>query len=156
MLITSADLKTQTKNDLAQMAKRLGVSNWNALSKDQLVAAIVKHKKSAGKAGKAPTSKPAAKGKTATKKAKNAGKSVAAKATSRMTAKSSKPAGKSDTKKVVAKPSAKRFRRRVPSPIHRQLVKLPRLPRFPLRSTARVLIAKPTVPLPRRQPKPKR
>lgn len=107
MLITSADLKTQTKNDLAQMAKRLGVSNWNALSKDQLVAAIVKHKKSAGKPAKAAASKPVARGKTAPQKAKSAGKAAAAKTSSRMTAKSSKLAGKSDTKKAAPKPTAK-------------------------------------------------
>ena len=74
MLITSADLKTQTKSDLAQMAKRLGVSSSNALSKDQLVAAIVKLKKnsSKGKAAKKPTAgqvkKPASKNVTAPSK----------------------------------------------------------------------------------------
>ena len=105
MLITSADLKTQTKNDLAQMAKRLGVPNWSSLSKDQLVAAIVKRKKAAAKPAKV-----VARTKPDTKKSsKSAGKSaVASKSASRMTAKAGKPAGKSDTKKapVTAKSSA--------------------------------------------------
>ncbi len=103
MLITSADLKTQTKNDLAQMAKRLGVSNWNALSKDQLVAAIVKQKKSAAKPSKSGTAKGAT-SKTDTKKPnKSAGKVSAGKAPSRVMAKAVKPVSKSDTKKGVVK-----------------------------------------------------
>ena len=110
MLITSADLKTQTKNDLAQMAKRLGVSNWNALSKDQLVAAIIKRKKassSAAKPAKAIVAKAAARSKADTKKStKPASKpaNAVAKSPSRMTAKS-KPAAKSDTKKGNGKPA---------------------------------------------------
>lgn len=80
MLITSADLKTQTKNHLAQMAKRLGVSGWNSLGKDQLVAAIVKHKKSPSSQtapklmAKKTMAKPTAAKKAATKSAANAGK----------------------------------------------------------------------------------
>ncbi|MCC6510068.1 MAG: DUF4912 domain-containing protein [Pirellulaceae bacterium] len=61
MLITSADLKSQSKNDLAQTAKRLGVAAWNTLTKDQLVAAIVKHKKTAAKSATKQTSAPAKK-----------------------------------------------------------------------------------------------
>lgn len=103
MLITSADLKTQTKNDLAQMAKRLGVSNWNALSKDQLVAAIIKQKKAAAKSAK--PAKVIARTKPDTKKSsKSAGKSaIASKSASRMTAKVAKPTSKSDTKKAPVK-----------------------------------------------------
>ena len=100
MLITSADLKTQTKNDLAQMAKRLGVSNWSALSKDQLVAAIIKQKKAAAKPAKV-----VARTKPDTKKSsKSAGKTaIASKSASRMTAKVGKPVRKSDTKKASVK-----------------------------------------------------
>jgi hypothetical protein len=84
-LITSADLKTQTKNDLAQMAKRLGVTGWNALSKDQLVAAIVKRKKA-----------PAAKASSKTASKKSAGKPASAKAAAPKNA-----PGRKTTKKAV-------------------------------------------------------
>ncbi len=42
ILITSADLKSQAKSDLARMAKDRGVDGWRSMSKDQLVRAIAK------------------------------------------------------------------------------------------------------------------
>ncbi len=95
MLITSADLKTQTKADLAQMAKRLGVSAWNTLSKDQLVAAIIKHKKSGG-------SKPAAK--SASRPSGRADSKSSARVTVRAAAKAEPGKG---TKKGTAAPASK-------------------------------------------------
>ncbi len=44
-MITTADLKAQTKADLAKMAKRLGVSGSAAMRKDELVAAVAKASK---------------------------------------------------------------------------------------------------------------
>ncbi len=70
-MITTADLKTQTKADLAKMAKRLGVSGFGSMRKEDLVVAVAK----ASKAAKSkPTSKSGAAKKTATTKGATAKK----------------------------------------------------------------------------------
>ncbi len=114
-MITSADLKTQTKQDLSQMAKRLGVNGWNALSKDQLVAAILKTKTkgkpaSSSDSAKKSTSKPVA-SKSAAKPATTKSKSAPL---TKAPAKSAiKPAAKTakavvvDSKKSDSKTNAK-------------------------------------------------
>ena len=40
-MITAARLKDRTRDDLAQMAKRKGVTGWYSMRKDQLVRALV-------------------------------------------------------------------------------------------------------------------
>lgn len=44
-MITAASLKSCTAKDLAQMAKRRGVSGWHAMKKDELVKALLKASK---------------------------------------------------------------------------------------------------------------
>jgi uncharacterized protein len=46
-LITTADLKTQSKADLAKLAKRLGISGFGSMRKEDLVVAVAKASKSA-------------------------------------------------------------------------------------------------------------
>ncbi|MDA8698325.1 Rho termination factor N-terminal domain-containing protein [Rhodopirellula sp.] len=41
-MITTADLKAQTRRELADLAKNYGVPNWHALRKDELVEEIRK------------------------------------------------------------------------------------------------------------------
>ncbi|MDG1875664.1 MAG: DUF4912 domain-containing protein [Mariniblastus sp.] len=41
-MVTAASLKTHTSKDLAQMAKKKGVSGWHSMKKDQLVKALLK------------------------------------------------------------------------------------------------------------------
>lgn len=107
-MITSADLKTQTKNDLAQMAKRLGVSGWNALSKDQLVAAIVKQKKaSSGKAApKGTAKKTASKGSLAKAAASKSAAGSGRKTTKKSVAVAARVSVKSASKPVAVKPAS--------------------------------------------------
>ncbi|MEZ6078347.1 MAG: Rho termination factor N-terminal domain-containing protein [Pirellulaceae bacterium] len=46
-MITTADLKSHTKADLAEMAKRLGVSVSGSMRKDDLVVAVARASKAA-------------------------------------------------------------------------------------------------------------
>lgn len=41
-MITAASLKTQTSKDLAQLAKKKGVSGWHSMKKEQLIKALLK------------------------------------------------------------------------------------------------------------------
>ncbi len=84
-MITTADLKSHTKADLAEMAKRFGVSVSGSMRKDDLVAAVAKAAKSsktsnaaksARKTANEPTSrKPATRKLTPASKPKPTGKS---------------------------------------------------------------------------------
>jgi len=55
-LITKADLKTQTKSELGRLAKGLGVSDWQSMRKEDLVALLSK-KKAQGESSKAAAAK---------------------------------------------------------------------------------------------------
>jgi len=48
-VITAAKLRTHTVKDLAAMAKRKGILGWHAMRKEQLVRALVRRAKTAGK-----------------------------------------------------------------------------------------------------------
>lgn len=41
-MITAASLKTQTSKDLAQLAKKKGVTGWHSMKKEQLIKALLK------------------------------------------------------------------------------------------------------------------
>jgi hypothetical protein len=45
ILITTADLKTQSKSQLGRLAKGLGVSDWQSMRKEDLVALLMKKNK---------------------------------------------------------------------------------------------------------------
>lgn len=96
-MITAASLKEYTAKDLAQMAKRRGVTGWHAMRKDELVKALIK-------AAKSSTAKSnTAKGKSAAK-AKN-GKATSAKVS--VVSKTGKPAtAKARSETSSAKKSA--------------------------------------------------
>lgn len=77
-MITAASLKEYTVKDLAQMAKRRGVTGWHTMRKDELVKALIKAAKSTASGSKpksnakntkakssTPSSSPAAKSKKA-------------------------------------------------------------------------------------------
>ncbi|MBA2115806.1 DUF4912 domain-containing protein [Bremerella alba] len=51
-MITAASLKEYTAKDLAQMAKRRGVTGWHAMRKDELVKALIKAAKSSAVSAK--------------------------------------------------------------------------------------------------------
>lgn len=72
-MITKADLKTQSKSELGRLAKGLGVSDWQSMRKEDLVALLTKKKVQAD-SGKSLTSKKgsAAPKKPVTKKADTA------------------------------------------------------------------------------------
>ena len=55
-MITKADLKTQTKSELGRLAKGLGVSDWQSMRKEDLVALLSK-KKAQGASSKAAVAK---------------------------------------------------------------------------------------------------
>ncbi len=82
-MITTADLKTQTRRDLADTARQIGVTGWHSMKKEELIEAIRKaqrqtpRKPAVAKKG-AGSSKPAASGKTSSAKI-GAAKSAAAK-----------------------------------------------------------------------------
>jgi hypothetical protein len=62
-LITNADLRSQTVKDLTSLARKMGLSGVHAMTKDQLVRALVKASKakaaSGGSRAKSPARKPA-------------------------------------------------------------------------------------------------
>ncbi|RCS41569.1 DUF4912 domain-containing protein [Bremerella cremea] len=101
--MTAASLKEYTAKDLAQMAKRRGVTGWHAMRKDELVKALIK-------AAKATSS--GTKGKSASKAKKSKPAAPTAKATpaptkSRKTSPAkSKPATTTTTKKRGAAPKS--------------------------------------------------
>lgn len=79
-LITTADLKTQSKADLAKLAKRMGVSGSASMRKEDLVAALAKvSKKAKSPAGSTSTKSSTATKPTTAKKATTKGAAVAAK-----------------------------------------------------------------------------
>jgi hypothetical protein len=47
-VITTTKLKMHTVKDLAEMARKKGVSGWHSMRKDQLIKALLKHAKSDG------------------------------------------------------------------------------------------------------------
>ncbi len=67
-MITAASLKSYTHKDLAQMAKKRGVTGWHAMRKDQLVRALIKVSKS-GTSSDKPRKGAAASSRTRTKSA---------------------------------------------------------------------------------------
>ncbi|PQO42868.1 DUF4912 domain-containing protein [Blastopirellula marina] len=98
--MTAASLKEYTAKDLAQMAKRRGVTGWHAMRKDELVKALIKAAKTTSSATK---SKPKAK---KTKPAAPAAKATvpAARKSRKAASSKPKPAEVTATKKRTPKP----------------------------------------------------
>lgn len=76
-MITTADLKTQTRRDLAGTAREIGIAGWHSMKKDELIEAIrtaqSNSRAGASRSSAEPTSDPASK-KTSAAKAKASGK----------------------------------------------------------------------------------
>lgn len=108
-MITKADLKTQTKSELGRLAKGLGVSDWQSMRKEDLVALLSK-KKSAAESSKGGVAKKAT---TAPKKsppkksepAKSVSKKVEVKAAVKPTAGKTIAETKSNSKEKVGAPA---------------------------------------------------
>ncbi|MBI1247456.1 DUF4912 domain-containing protein [bacterium] len=109
--MTAASLKEYTAKDLAQMAKRRGVTGWHAMRKDELVKALIKAAKASPPASKSKsvagtkakkTSKPAA-------KVTASAKSPSAKASTARAKKAEAPKAKAPVaaKKRAPKPKVK-------------------------------------------------
>ena len=119
-VITTADLKAQTRRELADLARNYGVPGWHGLKKDELVTEIrkvqrrLRHKASAQKTktSGATTKKKRAPGKV---KATRAGSESKAKATSK-----SPSASTSKGRKTTAKRSTK-----TSNSVNRPMPKLP-------------------------------
>ncbi len=110
-MITPAELKTQTKADLAKIAKRLGVASWAAMKKDQLVAAVAKASKASvktsGDVRKANTSRKVASSGNAAKSAKVNGHAGRVKSATAGTARKAGSIASAPAKATGAKKSAK-------------------------------------------------
>ncbi|PQO29252.1 DUF4912 domain-containing protein [Blastopirellula marina] len=98
--MTAASLKEYTAKDLAQMAKRRGVTGWHAMRKDELVKALIKAAKSSGTAAKSKsTAKP--------KKAKAAPAKPAPTVAKKPPVAKAKPAATAKRRPAKAKPEKK-------------------------------------------------
>lgn len=91
-MISSTNLKSQSREELAKLAKGRGLAGWNSMSKPQLVAALSAPAKSASKSK--PAAKPAAKAKAPAKPAKVSSAKLAPTKASVPAKSSSKPASK--------------------------------------------------------------
>lgn len=108
-MITKADLKTQTKSELGRLAKGLGVSDWQSMRKEDLVALLSK-KKAAAESSKGGVAKKAT---TAPKKsppkksepAKSVSKKVEVKAAVKPTVGKTIAETKSNSKEKVVAPA---------------------------------------------------
>jgi hypothetical protein len=107
ILITTADLKTQSKSQLGRLAKGLGVSDWQSMRKEDLVALLMKKNKAS--AAKPVAKKPvpaSADKKAALVSKKSAPKKTETKLELKLTGKStnhSTVAPKNGSKKVVVR-----------------------------------------------------
>ncbi len=121
-MITAASLRSYTSKDLAQMAKKKGVSGWHSMRKEQLVRAILSEtkkkakKKAASANGK--TNGKVASGKSNGAKATKSPKSTSRATTSRLSsAKSPSRTAKSPARAVALKSkSRKPSRKSTPPP----------------------------------------
>lgn len=75
-MITAASLKSYTAKDLAQMAKRRGVSGWHAMKKDELVKALLKASKPSSAKAKSRTPAASAKGGSASRNGQSSARSA--------------------------------------------------------------------------------
>ncbi len=46
-LITAADLKTQSRRDLVELAKQFGIAGWHSMKKDELIVALARQQRNA-------------------------------------------------------------------------------------------------------------
>lgn len=110
-MITTAELKTQTRRDLADLARQHEVTGWHAMRKDELIDALRKiQRRARRKTSKAGASKPAA-----TTKAVETTK-TARSSKSSPTAKSSKTSKSRRTAPAAATPDSKTTAARSKSP----------------------------------------
>lgn len=105
ILITTADLKTQSKSQLGRLAKGLGVSDWQSMRKEDLVALLMKKNKAPAAKSNAKKPVPASAGKKpASISKKTAPKKIETKLELKLTGKPtnhSPVASKNDSKKAV-------------------------------------------------------
>ena len=85
-MITTADLRTHSKADLARMAKRFGVPGWSSMRKDELVAEVAKASKSSVARKKQMNGHAPGKQKSTTSPSRANTKSVAGKSAARKSA----------------------------------------------------------------------
>ena len=109
-VITTADLKAQTRRDLADLAKTYGVPGWHGMKKAELVDEIKKVQRrlrrksnSAGSKSASAKSSPSAKPSRSNGKGKASPVSSKARTTTRSTAKSPKSTGRSAKPKPLPK-----------------------------------------------------
>lgn len=112
-LITAASLRERTSKDLAQLAKKKGVTGWHSMRKEQLVRALLRlADASKSKSGRNSTKKAAAKKTTSAKRRKSASQAKASqtKAASNRKKSTSAPKKKSNhAVRRIRKVNAKRM-----------------------------------------------
>lgn len=120
-VITTADLKAQTRRELADLARNYGVSGWHGMKKDELVDEIKKvQRRLRRKATAEKPPKTSAKSSKTSPKAKSNGKpkstSVKASSAIKPTAKSGKSAASNGRAKPVSRKSNPSKRSETPKP----------------------------------------
>ena len=117
-MITTADLKAQTRRELADLAKNYGIPGWHGLKKDELVEEIKKVqrrlRRKAAAESKSPKSSSRA-GKSSARTTKVAAKAISepkSKASKSPEARSAKPAAKS----ITSRSSSARSQKNKPMP----------------------------------------
>jgi hypothetical protein len=112
-LIKTADLKAQTRRELATLAKNYGIAGWHGMRKDELVDAISKTQrrlrrknKSSGADGKSGEGSGAKRRSTRSTRNSPAKSSSSARSSSRSSSSGKSSAGRSSTKSISAKSSS--------------------------------------------------
>ncbi|TWU26656.1 hypothetical protein Pla52o_05090 [Novipirellula galeiformis] len=106
-MIKTADLKAQTRRELAELAKSYGVSGWHSMRKDDLVSEISKVQRRLRRKAEAKKSAPAAKSQ-GSKKASPAARTSTVKSKSKATASANKGAQLAAARARAAAVSAQR------------------------------------------------
>lgn len=112
-MIKTADLKAQTRRELATLAKNYGIAGWHGMRKDELVDAISKTQrrlrrknKSSGADGKSGEGSGAKRRSTRSTRNSPAKSSSSARSSSRSSSSGKSSAGRSSTKSISAKSSS--------------------------------------------------
>ena len=107
-MITTADLKAQTRRELGDLARHYGVAGWHGMKKDELIEEIKKvQRRLRRKATSESNSKSSSKSRSSKSAAKAKSKSPAKNSTSKRPAPKSAPVAKSTTRPAAAKRSTK-------------------------------------------------
>ncbi|MBB3209552.1 hypothetical protein FHS27_005392 [Rhodopirellula rubra] len=105
-MITNADLSSQTRRELAELAKNYGIAGWHSMRKDDLVSEITKIQRRLRRQVAA-AKKDAASDATPATKSKRGGDVISRRSTSGSTTKRATPASasKADSSKKLKKPT---------------------------------------------------